>query len=175
MSNISHNPHDKLVKRFLSDKNVAIDLLKQHLPANVMEKLNLSTIKATSETAIDDKWKEFRNDIVFNCKTKDNKDTYIYMLVEHQSTPDPFMPARVLRYKMNVLGKYLDAKKKPKKLPNIVSLVVYNGTKKYPHAKDVFSCFEDKELAKQDIIEPMVLLDLTDTPEEDIVKQGGLM
>lgn len=168
-----HHPHDKLVKKFLSDKKVAIDLLKKHLPANVTEKLNLSTIVATSETAVDENWKQFHNDIVFSCKTKDNKDTYIYTLIEHQSTPDVFMPVRVLRYKINVIGKYLDAKKQPKKIPNIISLVIYNGIKEYPYAKDIFSCFENSNLAKQDITEPMVLLDLADTSEETILRQGG--
>lgn len=173
MSNISHQPHDKLTRRFLRDKKVAIDLLKKELPKNIVERLDLSTLIPTSETAIDEEWKQFHNDIVFHCKTKDNKDTYIYMLIEHQSTPDPFMPVRVLRYKMNVVGKYLDAKKKPNKLPNIVSLVIYNGIREYPYAKDLFSCFEDKELARQDITEPLILLDLSDTPDEEIIKEGG--
>ncbi len=83
------------------------------------------------------------------------------------------MPVRLLRYKINVLGKYLDMKEKPEELPNIVSLVVYNGAKEYPYAKDIFSCFENEELAKQDITQPMALLDLADTPEDVIIKQGG--
>ena len=74
---------------------------------------------------------------------------------------------------MNVLGKYLDMKKKPKKLPNIVSLVVYHGERAYPFAKDVFSCFEDEGLAKQDILEPMVLLDLSQASIAEIIGQGG--
>ncbi len=64
MSNISHRPHDKLVKKFLKDRRIAIDLLKKHLPANVVKTLNLATIEPTSESAIDEKWKEFHNDIV---------------------------------------------------------------------------------------------------------------
>ncbi len=31
MTKIIHQPHDKLVKQFLQDKKVAIDLLKHHL------------------------------------------------------------------------------------------------------------------------------------------------
>ena len=173
MSNISHQTHNKLVTNFFSDKSVATDFLKKQLPANIVEKLDFSTLKATSETAVEQKWKALHNDIVFHCKTKDDRDTYIYMLVEHQSTPDPFMPVRVLRYKMGVLGKYLDAKRKPKKLPNVISLVIYHGPKKYPYARDIFSCFENEALAKQDITEPMILLDLNEVPEQEIIKQGG--
>ena len=173
MSNISHQTHDKLVQKFLEDKGVAIDLFKNHLPVKTLENLDLATLQASSETAVSDKWKKYHNDIVFHCKTKSNEEAYIYLLVEHQSTPDPFMPVRILRYKLNVLAKYLDAKKQPKKLPNVVSLVIYHGEKKYPYAKDVFSCFEDRELAFKDIVEAMNLVDLTDAPDGFFEYYGG--
>lgn len=41
MSNIHHQPHDKLVGKLLADKKAAIDLLKNHLPTKSLEKLNL--------------------------------------------------------------------------------------------------------------------------------------
>jgi len=173
MTKIIHNPHDKLVKKFLKERKVASDLLKNHLPTHVLEKLDLSKLQATSETAIDERWKEFHNDIVFHCKTKTGEDTYIYALIEHQSTPDPFMPLRLLRYKLHIVGKYLDAKKKPDKIPNVVALVIYNGEGKYPYAKDVFSCFRDPELAQSDITNPMNLLDLSEIPAEEITRMGG--
>lgn len=173
MSNISHHPHDKLVDKFLEDKEVAISLLKNHLLPTQLERLDLSTLQATSETAVSDQWKKYHNDIVFQCKTKDNKNAYIYTLIEHQSTPDPFMPIRILRYKLNVLSKYLDSKNPPKKLPNIMSLVIYHGEQKYPYEKDIFSCFEDKELAMHDITKPMLLLDLSETPKKELIEKGG--
>ena len=173
MSNLIHNPHDKLVKKFLGDKKVASDLLKNHLPAHVLGKLDLSKLQATSETAIDEEWKEFHNDIVFHCQTNTGEDAYIYALIEHQSTPDRFMPLRLLRYKLNIVGKYLDAKKRPDKIPNIVALVIYNGEGKYPYAKDVFSCFRNADLAKSDITNPMNLLDLAELPAEEITRMGG--
>ena len=174
MSNISQ-PHDKIVSKFLSDREAAIDVLKKNLPAKSLAKLDLTTLTASSETVVSPNWKKYHNDIVFHCKTKDKKkDTYIYTLIEHQSTPSPLLPVRLLRYKLNVLSKYLDAKTQPKKLPNIISLVIYHGKEKYPHPRDVFSCFEDKELAIKDITEPMHLLDLTDTPEEELLQHGGI-
>ena len=173
MTKITHNPHDKLVKKFLQDRKVASDLLKNHLPAHVLKELDLSKLQATSETAIDEGWKEFHNDIVFHCKTKKGDDTYIYALIEHQSTPDPFMPLRLLRYKLNIVGKYLDAKKKPDKIPNVVALVIYNGAGTYPYAKDIFSCFQNPALAKSDITNPMNLLDLSEIPAKEITRMGG--
>lgn len=173
MKKISNNPHDKLFKKFLKDKKVACDLLKNHLPAHVLEKLDLSKLQATSETAIDEEWKEFHNDIVFRCQTKTREDTYIYTLIEHQSTPDRFMPLRLLRYKINIVGKYLDVKQRPDKIPNIVSLLIYNGEGRYPYVKDVFSCFRNSQIAENDITKPMNLLDLSQVPTTEITRMGG--
>ncbi len=173
MQKIGHNPHDKLVKKFLTDTKVASDLLRNHLPPHVREKLGLSKLRATSETAINERWKEFHNDIVFHCHTRQGDDAYIYALIEHQATPDAFMPLRLLRYKLNIIGKYLDSKKRPNKLPNIVALVIYHGEGRYPYAKDIFSCFQNPALARQDIAEPMNLLDLTSLPAAAITRMGG--
>ena len=124
MPNIINFPHDKLVKKFLEDRGVAISFLETHLPHRILKDLDLLTIVPCSETAVSDEWKKYHSDVVFRCKKRHKEDEYMYILVEHQSVPDRFMPIRVLRYELNVLGKYLDAKKRPKKLPNIVTIVL---------------------------------------------------
>ncbi len=111
---IIHQPHDKLVGSLLKDKAIAIDFLKSQLPTKYLKHLDISSLEASSETVVGEKWKKYHNDIVFRCKTKKSEDTYIYILIEHQSTPDPFMPVRLLRYQLNVISKYLDAKKAQK-------------------------------------------------------------
>ena len=70
-----------------------------------------------------------------------------------------------------MLSKYLDATVRPKKLPNILSLVLYHGAKKYPYEKDIFSCFTDKELAAKDLTAPMLLIDIAHTPEDTLLHQ----
>ncbi len=137
------------------------------------ELLDLHTLKTSSQTAVSKNWKKYHNDIVFECKTQDKKDAYIYLLIEHQSTPDPLMPIRLLRYKLNILGKYLDTKTKAQKLPNILSLVIYHAQKQYPYPKDIFSCFEDKDLAVKDLVEPMLLIDLNEMPQDALLYCGG--
>ena len=168
-----HHPHDKLVAKLLEDKAVAVDLLKSHLPAKYVKELDFGTLESSSETSVSERWKKYHNDIVFHCRTKTKKDTYIYLLLEHQSTPDVLMPIRLLRYKLNVLSKYLDAKSPPKELPNILSLVMYHGEKVYPYATDVFSCFKDKKLAEEDLLAPMNMIDLTAMSEEALLRYGG--
>ena len=116
-------------------------------------------------------WKKYHNDVVFRCKTKAQKNVYI--VIEHQSTPDRLMPLRILRYKYNLLSKYIDAKKPPKKVPNVISLVIYHGEKEYPYSTEVVACFEDERLAASDAFVPMHVLDLKKMPEGELLDNEG--
>ncbi len=153
-----YQPHDKIVRKMLTDKRVAIDLLKSSLPAETLAKLDLSTLQPTAETGVSAAWKAYRNDVVFHCKTKDQKNVYI--IIEHQSTPDRFMPLRMQCYKYNIIGKYIHSKHPPEKIPNVIGLVIYHGEKEYPCSTDVVACFEDEGLAASDVFVPMHILNL---------------
>ncbi len=155
----------------LTDKRVAIDLLKSSLPAETVASLDFSTLQPASETAVGEDWKKYHNDVVFHCKTKAQKNVYI--IIEHQSTPDRFMPLRILRYKCNLLGKYIDAKNPPKKIPNVISLVIYHGEKEYPYSTHVVACFEDERLAARDMFVPMHVLDLKKKSKEELLDNEG--
>ncbi len=166
-----HQIHDKLTRKLLESRPTVLALLRRHLPPEVMDKLDLTTLKACKEIAINRDWKLSQNDIVLSCQVKNKKGSYVYLLIEHQSTPDRFMPARMLHYKMNVLSKYLGGTVKREKLPNVFGLVLYHGQKAYPYAKDIFSCFEDEELARKDMMGPMRLIDLPSMPEDKILQE----
>ncbi len=141
-----------------------------------MAKLNLDTLEMSSETAVSEHWKSYHNDIVLRCNTQDQKEAYIYILVEHQSTPDVFLPIRMLHYKLNTLHKLMDQYKEVQKLPNIIGLVIYNGKEVYPYAMDIYSCFEDPKLAKTDITQPMLMVDLAHLQEQETLSgHDGVM
>ena len=166
--------NDRIAKKILGDVKVAIAFLKSYLSEDARKVLNLSTLQPTSESAINSNLKEQRNDLVFTCKTKDNKDTYIYLLIEHQSTPDRFICARMLRYKMEIWGKHIDATSKPHKLPNIEALVLYHGKKPYPYKTDFASCCENSALAAKSIRYNVKIVDLTSISEQDILKKKSI-
>lgn len=76
MSNI-YQPHDKLVRKLLTDKKIVIDLLKNHISGKSLGRLKLSTLRASTETAVSERWKKLHNDVVFHCETRDKKNAYI--------------------------------------------------------------------------------------------------
>ena len=108
--------------------------------------------------------------MVYECLI-DGKKSYIYFLLEHQSTPDELMAFRKLQYNVALMNQHL--KKGNKKLPVIVSLCLYNGNKSpYPHSTDVFDCFENIELAKELMFKPFKLIDLSVLSDEEIEQHG---
>jgi len=58
------------------------------------------------------------------------KETYIYILIEFQSTPDKAIPVRMFQYILLLYDQLLKNSKKGL-LPNVFPLLMYNGTKKW--------------------------------------------
>ncbi len=63
----------------------------------------------------------------------DGREAFVYVLIEHQSSPDRMMPLRMLRYLIRIWDRYLDEHPKAKRLPMIVPLVVYQGSRRWTH------------------------------------------
>jgi len=57
----------------------------------------------------------------------DGRDAFVYVLVEHQSSDDPLMAFRVLRYVTRIWDQYEREHPKARRLPAVIPLVVYQG------------------------------------------------
>ncbi|WP_423063632.1 Rpn family recombination-promoting nuclease/putative transposase [Candidiatus Paracoxiella cheracis] len=102
---------------------------------------------------------------------------YLYTLVEHQRKPDPLMPYRILRYQLRIMDQHLK-KHHTQTLPVIVPLVFYNGEQLYPYSTDLFDLFGDHaQLARQTLLEPFTLVDVTQIPDEKLkqLQWAGIM
>ena len=51
----------------------------------------------------------------------------LYILFEHQSTPDALMPWRLLRYQGDVWNGYMEENESVTRIPVIVPVVLYHG------------------------------------------------
>ena len=79
--------HDEFFRFSMANHKVIREFLENHLPANIKEKINLSTIKQEKESFIDDKLKEQITDILYSVNF-DKQSGYIYFLIEHQTKLD---------------------------------------------------------------------------------------
>lgn len=73
-------------------------------------------------------------DLLFKIVIANHK-AYIYLLLEHQSSPDPLMAFRVIEYIINAIRDHLK-KHNTQKIPLIFPLVIYHG-KPYQFKSDI--------------------------------------
>ena len=124
------NYHDKAYKKLFSNKEIVQQLFEYFIDEDFVQFLDFSTLQKMDKSFVTDEYKEKESDLIYQIHFK-NKPMYIYMLIEFQSTVDPMMPLRFLRY---ICEFYEDLKNHQtglKKLPAIFPLLIYNGEKKW--------------------------------------------
>ena len=84
-------PHDSLFKRIMENDIAAKEFLNEYLPQEVKDIIDLNTIKVQKESYIEPNLTKRLSDIVYSVNTKDNKDAFIYVISEHQSSVDQLM------------------------------------------------------------------------------------
>ncbi len=167
----SHHPHDRVFQQALSEKRVVKSLIKNYLPASISSLINLDTLKICRGKFINKKLEQTQSDILYSAKYRKNTNGLIYFLWEHQSSYDKNMLLRLLNYQLNIMEQH--AKQENKKLPIIITILVYNGViSPYPGSTDFYSCFDDEILAKKIFLTPFHLLDLTVLDDDFLTKDS---
>ncbi len=166
-----HTRHDSFVKRCLSNIDVAKDLLKVYLKPDTVQKINWDTLRITNKSFVKPDLNQHHSDVVYKCKLVNDKDAYLYALIEHQSTPDPMMAFRLLQYNVSLMEQHLQ--QGHKQLPIIINLCIYAGDQSpYPYSRSIYDCFELPDLAKEKMFQPFQLADLTVLSEEELRQHG---
>jgi predicted transposase/invertase (TIGR01784 family) len=167
-----HNPHDAIFKKFFSNIEAATDFIEAYLPEQLKKNCNFSTLKIEAGSFVDEDLKQHHSDILYSLKI-DGIKGYVYINVEHQSTPQAFMSFRMLRYKLAIMKQQLDQGNK--KLPAVIPMLFYHGKQSpYPYSLALIECFEDKEFAKNYFFKDPFLVDIGLTPDEEIYKHKKL-
>jgi predicted transposase/invertase (TIGR01784 family) len=122
-------------------------------------RLGASSYELQPRSHIDDMRKETIVDILYKT-TIAGHEAFLYLLLEHQSTPDELMAFRMLRYTCNVIAHYLDTTGN-KLLPLIYPMVIYHGDSRYPYSTDVRDIVDaPRDLVDQFFLKPFHLIDL---------------
>ncbi|MCL0067935.1 Rpn family recombination-promoting nuclease/putative transposase [Peptococcaceae bacterium] len=124
---IIKNPHDSFFKYSLQDLDIARNFIASYLPDEIVELLNLSTIKSSKDSFVDSKLKSYFIDMLFSVSLN-NQEIYLYFLFEHKSSPEKDVPIQLLRYMTRIWEMIRQNTKGTKdKLPVIIPLVIYHG------------------------------------------------
>jgi predicted transposase/invertase (TIGR01784 family) len=163
--------HDALIKKLLGEVIVAIEFLNHNLSAEFKQLIDLPRLKVEKESFITNDLRHQLSDIVYSVPTIDGDTTFVYVLVEHQSTNDQFIALRLWQYMLLLWERH---KKDKNKLPLIYPIVIYNGKNPYSAAKNLWQLFDNQVLAKKLLTEDYQLIDLQSMPDDEIVKQKNL-
>jgi predicted transposase/invertase (TIGR01784 family) len=149
--------HDNIYKNIFSFKEAVRDLLQGFISETWINQLDFDSLKKESTGRVTDDLRTRENDLIWSIALKptpgappqndDEKErVYIYLLLEFQSTIDPYMAVRVMSYVALLYQDLIKAKAiKNGKLPCVFPLVLYNGERPWKAATSI-----------NDLIEPSI-------------------
>ncbi len=120
------NIHDSGYKRLLSNRTIFRQLVETFVNEEWVHSLDFDTSEPLDKSFISEHYKETESDLIFKIQGHD-REVYIYILIEFQSTVDKFMALRVLNYITNFYMDYIANNSDVKKLPAVFPIVLYNG------------------------------------------------
>jgi predicted transposase/invertase (TIGR01784 family) len=170
------NPHDLFFKSTMQHMCAARDFFEWHLPEDVKERVDLDTLEQIRENFIDERLKSTSADVVYRA-TSNTGTHYVYFLVEHQSTVDRKLPARIMRYSNRII-QYHERQHPKEAWPLVIPLIFYNGIKPYNSSTDIFDRYgEFRDLALKYSNCPIKLINVALISDEEIrsKQSAGLM
>jgi len=162
--------HDQVFKKAMENPIVAHEFLTNYLPKEVMSLIDIKTLKLEKDSFVTPELNSSFSDVLFSAKF-DQNDGYIFLLLEHQSSPDHLMSFRLFRYMINICEQYLNKNPKAKYLPLIYPCVIYNGSKPYNVPRNLWDLFSDPTLAKQFWMNDYQLINVHDIDDDELKKR----
>jgi predicted transposase/invertase (TIGR01784 family) len=137
--------HDRGYKRLFSHPLSVEELLRGFLPADWTGRLDFSTLERVGNSFVSDDLRERHGDVIWRLRSRGEGESwfYLYLLLEFQSTSDPFMAVRLLTYVSLLLEEIIRREKlKPgDRLPAVLPLVLHNGKRPWRASLDLESLF----------------------------------
>ncbi len=135
---IVENPHDKIFKGFQSIKENAIDFIRGTFPKELLNNLNIESLKLDNNSYISKELEESFADIVYECDYQKDVKIKIALLFEHKSCIEKYPHIQLLKYFMGIWSQNIKANKS---LQIIVPIIFYHGKKEWElrEFKDYFA------------------------------------
>ncbi len=131
--------HDALYHRFFSDPAIVAQLLREFAAGPWLEGLDLDGLERLNTKFHAETGERRESDLIWRIPRRDGGDAYVMLLLEFQSTPDPWMALRLLVYS-GLLWQHLVREHRllpDGRLPPILPIVLYNGVPRWRAAVDL--------------------------------------
>ena len=135
-------PHDAMVRAVLNDLVEAASFLQRHVPEELSQALNWPTLRLLEGSFIDENLRRSETDFLYEVEhIGDDASIWLYILLEHQSSPDRWMRFRLLKYCCRIWDVNLQERPAPSELRPIVPLVFYQGERRWSYAREFADLF----------------------------------
>ena len=137
--------HDHGYKLLFSHPEMVADLLRGFVREEWVQHLDFSTLEKVAGSFVTPDLRGRESDVVWRVRWAQDRWLYVYLLIEFQSTIDPFMALRMMVY-LGLL--YQDLVKRQElthsgRLPPVLPLVLYNGYAPWGAAQEVSELIEE--------------------------------
>ncbi len=122
----AQSPHDALFKGVFSDLQHARPLLQAALPEGLSRAINWSALELRPGSFVDEALRARHSDLLFSTRLNESP-LFLYLLFEHQSTADPWMPLRLLRYMLAIWQRHFEEAPRSRRLPIVVPIVIHHS------------------------------------------------
>lgn len=132
---VTNSEHDKLFKSLFSNVEETAEFLNKEL--NLVYKFKANNMQQYNKEYITNMFEKIESDIVYKVEEKK-----LYVLIEHQSSPDRSMPYRMEKYRIEIMDSGLEKRKMrlvDYKYPRVIPIVLYTGIRKWnvPELEDL--------------------------------------
>ncbi|MGW4245012.1 Rpn family recombination-promoting nuclease/putative transposase [Nocardia sp. NPDC004722] len=128
MADTPSNPHDAYFRQVMGRAADAAGVLRANLPATFAARTRWDELVLQPGSFVSPQLRSRFSDLLFATRL-DGHPAFVYMLIEHQSRPDPLMAFRMLEYMVAIWTRYLRDHPKATTLPVVIPLVIHASPK----------------------------------------------
>lgn len=172
LTSIAH-PHDQFFREVMSDLRIAREFFTLHLPKKILSQIDLKTLELQPSSYFNKIHQESIMDLVYKVEIQGVSNS-LYLIVEHQSTPDKWMSLRMLRYTTYIIERHFKNNCK-KSIPLVHGIVIYHGNQPYPYPTDIVDLIDaPREMIPEDFLKSFQLIDLNQIDDELLKKRASV-
>ena len=135
--------HDTGYKKLFSHPEMVEDLLRGFVKEDWVQELDFSTLTREFNSYVSEELRERHDDMVWRVRFR-GRWLYLYLLLEFQSRPDPWMVVRMLVYLGLLYQDILNSSQnRLEKLPAVLPIVLYNGAPRWTEAVSLAELLPD--------------------------------
>jgi predicted transposase/invertase (TIGR01784 family) len=137
----STHPHDALFHKVFSQLDNAAGQLRAVLPHQLASRIDWTSLRLEDGHYFDDQLAESQSDLLYSARIDGHLVT-IYVLFEHQSSPEPWMPLRLHRYLNRVAERWRADHPEATRLPPMLAVVLAHTEAGWTAAMSMHELFD---------------------------------